>query len=125
MTTEEKINSSCNISARHGKFDDNQHAMRQAIISNTPSGQDPITYWHQVAMDAIHARETEHERIKENMEELTKLRQEHDQYVSTHILEMQRRTVMHKFNELLNRVETGDFSINISVGIYPNNERQG
>ena len=46
----------------------------QDILNITPSGQNPLLYWHQVAMDAIQAREQNEKRRKNDCQELERLK---------------------------------------------------
>ena len=96
---------------------------RQNILNITPCDQDPVIYWHQVAVDAIHARERSEERIKERNEEYERLKQYE---------QSERKRVEHdligqtipSFRNLLSRVENGDFSMNVQLSFYPNVERK-
>ena len=91
------------------------------IINNTPSGYDPLVYWHQVAQDAIHSRERELQNKQERTEELERLRR-YEQNERKRVEYELREQTFPSVRELLSRVKDGDFSINISIGIYPNRE---
>ena len=86
------------------------------IIDNTPSGQDPVIYWHQVAQDAIHARLQQEETVKKLKAEVSKLiNQLHIQTISA----PNGYEELPSFDNLLNRVRNGHFSMNVQLSFYP------
>lgn len=71
---------------------------RQNIISITPEGWDPVVYWHTVAQDAMRSRDKTEKRRADMLSDYT----------------------FPSVRELLNRVQDGDFSMNIQFSFYPN-----
>jgi len=96
---------------------------RRDILSITPSGQDPVCYWHQVAQDAIHARERNEEFRKANKDELERLRA-YEKSERERVEQDLRRHAIPSIREILRGVENGDFSFTMQWSFYPNIERK-
>ena len=94
---------------------------RSNIISITPPDQDPVLYWHQVAQDAISARERADARRKEDRAELERLQQYERNEKSRHMKDVFEQTVP-SFRELMRHVNNGDFSMTVQFSFYPNKE---
>lgn len=94
---------------------------RKNIISITPHDQDPVIYWHQVAQDAINARERGEELRKEHRAELERLQQYERDEQKRRTTELEEQTVP-SFQDLLYRVTRGDFSMTVQFSFYPNKE---
>ena len=94
-----------------------------SIINNTPADQDPLIYWHQVALDAIDNADRERKRTEDIRAENDNLKRYQANESNRIKRELQAQT-MPSIRELLHRVQDGDFSMNIQLSFYPNTERK-
>ena len=89
---------------------------RADILRNTPSDQDPVLYWHQVAQDAIHARLKQEDLVKN-------LKADNDKLIRQ--IRLQPASIptgyeeLPSFDNLLHRVRQGHFSMNVQLSFYP------
>ena len=98
---------------------------RRDICNLVPAGQDPLIYWHQVAMDAIDAQEKTKARHKDEQIELEKLKYEDENRKVREKLNLERRSVENQFRILLNRVSHGDFSMDVTLSFHPATQQNG
>ena len=83
---------------------------------------DPVLYWHQVAQDAIHARERNDKKYQDDKWELEKLRHSQQNEQERRIRQLELDSIPN-FRTLLNRVQNGDFSMTVQFSFYPNGDR--
>ena len=93
------------------------------ILRITPEDQDPVIYWHQVAIDAINSADGERKRTQDIRNENYRLTRMERTAQDRERRELVSRT-MPSVRELLGRVQDGDFSMNIQFSFYPNTERK-
>ena len=92
---------------------------RADIIRNTPAGQDPVIYWHQVAMDAVHSSERDQARTRAAVEGRDRAEKDLDLFTKRLIDQAARekeRTPLDVSN-LVRMARDGDISLNINISI--------
>ena len=97
-------------------------ARKQNILNITPDGMDPVLYWHQVAQDAIHARERNDKKYQDDKWELEILRRREKSEQERHIKQLEYDSIPN-FRTLLKSVHDGDFSMTVQFSFYPNCDR--
>lgn len=97
---------------------------KQNILSITPDGMDPVLYWHQVAQDAIHARERNDKKYQDDKWELERLRQNERNEQKRRIKKLEYDSIPN-FKSLLECVHSGDFSMTVQFSFYPNCDNKG
>lgn len=93
------------------------------ILNQTPHGEDPVIYWHRLAMDAIRSADKERQRTQDIRNENDNLKRFQVNENARVQRELKQQT-MPPVRELINRVQNGDFSMNIQFSFYPNTERK-
>jgi hypothetical protein len=96
---------------------------RNRILNITPQQCDPVIYWYHLAKDAIDNVDKERKQaadIRNENEQLKRYKASENDRMER---ERQSRT-MPSVRELLQRVQKGDFSMNIQFSFYPNTERK-
>ena len=96
-------------------------AARQNILRITPEGEDPVLYWHQVAVDAIKARERREDRVHKMAEDLRHLQNRVDMENQQKIADLKNQSLP-QFRELLSGVTHGDFYMTVQLSFYPNGD---
>ena len=94
---------------------------RQNIIGITPSGEDPVLYWHQVAVDAIHAKLRQDELFALTKQELFELQKDKKTAADQRVVDLQEQSIP-SFRELLSQVSNGDFYMTVQLSFYPNGD---
>ena len=92
---------------------------RADILRNTPAGQDPVIYWHQVAMDAVHSSERDQARTRAAVERRDRAEKDLDLLTKRLIDQAARekeRTPLDVSN-LVRMARDGDISLNINISI--------
>ena len=92
---------------------------RADILRNTPPGQDPVIYWHQVAMDAVHSSERDHARAHTATEERVRAEKDLDLFTKRLIDQAAReksRTPLDLTN-LITMARDGDINLYMSLSI--------
>lgn len=86
------------------------------IISITPLGEDPLIYWHQVAQDAINAREKMELRLKMATNDLERIRaaakvqsEEYGRYMA------EKHHALPTADDLLRLVRAGEIDLNVDL----------
>lgn len=99
---------------------DMNEMLKKDIIRNTPYDQDPLIYWHQVAMDAIKTADREREKAKHAVEERNKM--DNDLTIFTNQLITQaasdKSSLPLDISRLVDMARCGDIDLNVSIGIY-------
>lgn len=93
------------------------------IRNITPIGEEPLLYWYNVARDAITAQQRSDERRKEDRAELERLKKYEQDEQNRRMYDLSHKTIP-DFRDLLNRVQNGDFSMNVQFSFYPNCDRK-
>ena len=98
---------------------------RADIIRNTPSGQDPVIYWHQVAMDAVHSSERDHARTRAAVEGRDRAEKDLDRYTTrlTDEIAKQRANAPLDLTNLVRMARDGEISLNLNISISGGAER--
>ena len=104
------------------KTPEEQENLKNRILQNTPDGYDPIIYWHQVAIDVLRSQERNAKKRIEEQNELLRLRRLEERQKELQISKLQ-YDALPNFKYLLECVHKGDFSMNVSLAFYPNNDR--
>ena len=92
---------------------------RDLIIQNTPDGQDPVVYWHQVAMDAVLSSEKDAERTRAAVKERDQARSDLEIFTSRLISQAAREKerVPLDISRLIDMVLDGAIDLNLSFYI--------
>lgn len=92
---------------------------RADIIRNTPAGQDPVIYWHQVAMDAVHSSERDQARTRAAVEGRDRAEKDLDLFTKRLIDQTAREKAQTPLDvsNLVRMARDGDISLNINISI--------
>ena len=92
---------------------------RADIIRNTPAGQDPVIYWHQVAMDAVHSSERDQARTRAAVEGRNRAEKDLDLFTKRLIDQAAREKAQTPLDvsNLVRMARDGDISLNINISI--------
>ena len=99
--------------------DDNIQTKRANIVASTPSGQDPLVYWHQVAQDAIQSARKEHEHAVSLLRERDKAETEL-KYFTERLVErtaQAKSSIPFDISRLIEKTQDGDIDLSISLYI--------
>ena len=99
---------------------------RDLIIQNTPPGQDPVVYWHQVAMDAVRSSEKGAERAFAASQERDQARRDLELFTSRLISQAAREKerVPLDISRLIEMVRDGAIDLNLSFYISRASNRE-
>lgn len=96
------------------------------VLEITPKDQDPVLYWHQVAMDAIKAQESAQNRAKQANEERAKAQRAFDdltektaQRIADYKMRVDKETqeVPFDLSRLVGMARSGDVDLNVNIQI--------
>lgn len=92
---------------------------RADIIRNTPAGQDPVIYWHQVAMDAVHSSERDQARTRAAVEGRDRAEKDLDRYTTrlTNEIARQRANAPLDLTNLVRMARDGEINLNLNISI--------
>lgn len=92
---------------------------RADIIRNTPAGQDPVIYWHQVAMDAVRSSERDQARTRAAVEGRDRAEKDLDLFTKRLIDQTAREKAQTPLDvsNLVRMARDGDISLNINISI--------
>ena len=101
--------------------------LRTNIISITPSGQDPVIYWHQVSIDAIDAAERLKTKLKISEEQLKSARSDLELF-SKRLIDQtarQRSQLPLDLTNLFRMARDGDVCVNINISVSGGTDHNG
>ena len=92
---------------------------RADIIRNTPAGQDPVIYWHQFAMDAVHSSERDQARTRAAVEGRDRAEKDLDRYTTrlTNEIARQRANAPLDLTNLVRMARDGKINLNLNISI--------
>lgn len=98
---------------------------RADILRNTPSGQDPVIYWHQVAMDAVHSSERDQARTRAAVEGRERAEKDLNIFTKRLVDEVAKNRDNAPFDltNLIRMARDGDISLNLNISISGGAER--
>ena len=98
---------------------------RADILRNTPAGQDPVIYWHQVAMDAVRSSEKDHARTRVAVEGRERAEKDLNIFTKRLVDEVAKNRDNAPFDltNLIRMARDGDISLNLNISISGGAER--
>ena len=93
--------------------------LRAGILNNTPAGQDPIVYWHNVAMDAIRRNQELQETAKRAVDERDEIKRDLDRFTKRLINQTSnnKSRIPLDISNLVSIAQSGNIDLTLSIGI--------